>query len=109
MLVAMPTAMPEQPFSSRKGSWAGRTVGSCWDPSKFGAKSTVSSPISSSIAWWEMGARRVSVYRIAAGGSSSTEPKLPWPSSSGMTAGEGLNKPHQGVIDRLITVGVVLA
>ena len=42
-------AMPEQPFSSRKGSWAGRTVGSCWDPSKFGAKSTVSSPISPSI------------------------------------------------------------
>ena len=83
MLVAMPTAMPVQPLSSRKGSWAGSTVGSCWEPSKLGAKSTVSLPISSSIASLAMGARRVSVYRMAAGGSSSTEPKLPWPSSRG--------------------------
>ncbi len=29
-----------------------------------------------------MGASRASVYRIAAGGSSSTDPKLPWPSTS---------------------------
>ena len=28
-------------------------------------------------------ARRTSVYRMAAGGSPSTEPKLPWPSTSG--------------------------
>ena len=61
MLVAMPTAMPLQPLSSRKGSWAGSTVGSCWEPSKLAAKSTVSSLISSSNPLLAIGARRVSV------------------------------------------------
>ena len=54
-----------------------------------------------------MGANRVSVYRMAAGGSSSTDPKLlaiqQW-----VAAGKGLNKPDQGVVNRLIAMGVVL-
>ena len=29
MLVAMPTAMPEEPLTSRFGKRAGRTIGSC--------------------------------------------------------------------------------
>ena len=28
MLVAMPTAIPETPLTSRFGNWAGRTIGS---------------------------------------------------------------------------------
>ena len=50
--------------------------------SKFGTKSTVSlsrSAISASAS----ASSRASVYRYAAGGSPSTEPKLPWPSTSG--------------------------
>ncbi len=33
MLVAMPTAMPEVPLTSRLGNAAGSTVGSCSEPS----------------------------------------------------------------------------
>jgi len=45
-------------------------------------KSTVLASMSRSISVARR-ARRASVYRIAAGGSSSIEPKLPWPSTSG--------------------------
>ena len=51
MSVAMPTAMPEVPFSSRFGRRAGRIAGSSSVPSKFGVQSTVpweSSPSSTS-------------------------------------------------------------
>ena len=52
MLVAMPTAMPPEPFTSRLGKRAGKTVGSSPDSSKLGVKSTVSfsMSVSSSIA-----------------------------------------------------------
>ena len=40
MFVAMPTAMPPEPLTSRFGKRAGRTVGSSLESSKFGAKST---------------------------------------------------------------------
>jgi hypothetical protein len=33
MFVAMPTAIPDVPLTSRFGNAAGRTVGSCSDPS----------------------------------------------------------------------------
>ena len=33
MLVAMPTAMPEEPLASRFGKAAGSTTGSCSEPS----------------------------------------------------------------------------
>ena len=46
--VAMPTAMPVVPFSSRFGSRAGSTAGSSSWPSKFGTQSTVPSPSSRS-------------------------------------------------------------
>ena len=48
MSVAMPTAIPEVPFSSRFGSRAGRITGSCSVPSKFGDQSTVPSDSSAS-------------------------------------------------------------
>ena len=79
MFVAIPTAIPEDPFNNKNGSWAGRTSGSFCEPSKLFEKLTVSDPISSRKAWWAIGANLVSVYLIAAGGSLSTDPKFPCP------------------------------
>ena len=42
MFVAMPTAMPDEPFTSRFGKRVGRTSGSVVVSSKFGPHSTVS-------------------------------------------------------------------
>ena len=56
-----------------------------------------------------MRARRASVYRMAAGGSPSTEPKLPWPSTSVIAHVEGLRHAHQGVVDGRVAVRVILA
>ena len=50
MLVAIPTAMPAEPFNRSWGMRAGITVGSCWEPSKLSAKSTVSASMSSNKA-----------------------------------------------------------
>ena len=47
MLVAMPTAMPWLPFTSRFGNRDGMTLGSSLVPSKLAVKSTVSSSIPS--------------------------------------------------------------
>ncbi len=62
MLVAMPTAMPPVPFTSRFGKRAGKTSGSVLLSSKLGPKSTHSLSMSarSSIAILESFA---SVYR----------------------------------------------
>ena len=49
MLVAMPTAIPWLPLTSRFGNRPGRTVGSSLDPSKFDVKSTVSSSMPASM------------------------------------------------------------
>ena len=76
------TAMPELPLISRLGIRAGSTSGSRSESSKLVVKSTVSLSMSASISS-AMAARRASVYRIAAGGSLSTLPKLPWPSTRG--------------------------
>ena len=56
MSVAMPTAMPEAPFSSTCGSRAGMSFGSSRVPSKFGPHSTVPCSSSESRIW----AKRVS-------------------------------------------------
>jgi len=47
--VAIPTAIPLEPFTSRFGNLDGRTTGSFSSPSKFGMKSTVSLSMSLSI------------------------------------------------------------
>ncbi len=62
MLVAMPTAMPREPLTSRLGILDGSTVGSCSRSSKLGWKSTVFLSMSSSIAI-AMRVSRASVYR----------------------------------------------
>ena len=48
MFVAIPTAMPDEPLTSRFGNRAGSTSGSSREPSKFGPKSTVSESMSRS-------------------------------------------------------------
>ena len=60
MLVAMPTAMPEEPLTSRLGKREGSTRGSLRDSSKLGSQSTVSLSMSRSISW-EILSRRASV------------------------------------------------
>ena len=82
MEVAMPTAMPEAPLTKRLGTTAGSGKGSLRESSKLGKKSTVLRSRSASISS-AIGASRASVYRMAAGGSLSMEPKFPWPSTSG--------------------------
>ena len=82
MFVAIPTAIPLAPLTRRFGMRDGSTTGSSRVWSKFGMKSTVSfsrSARMSSVIF----ASRASVYRIAAGGSPSTDPKFPCPSISG--------------------------
>ena len=49
ILVAIPTAIPDEPFASNAGILAGNTVGSCSLSSKFGIKSTVFLSISDNI------------------------------------------------------------
>ena len=51
ILVAMPTAMPEEPLMSRFGTLVGRTIGSWSDSSKFGVKLTVSLSMSARSSW----------------------------------------------------------
>ncbi len=82
MFVAIPTAIPAEPFTIRLGRRAGSTVGSCSRSSKFGTKSTVFLSMSSSVVIATR-VSRASVYRYAAAASPSTEPKFPCPSTSG--------------------------
>ena len=51
MFVAMPTAMPAEPLTSRFGKREGSTRGSFLDSSKFGSQSTVSFSMSRSISF----------------------------------------------------------
>jgi hypothetical protein len=76
MLVAIPTAIPDPPLTSRLGMRLGSTSGSVVFPSYVGEKSTVSSSMSRSISMASC-VSRDSVYRIAAAGSLPGEPKLP--------------------------------
>jgi len=79
--VANPAEMPLAPFTSRFGKRDGSTTGSLVVLSKLSLKGTVSFSMSCSISS-AIGDSRASVYRMAAGGSSSREPQLPWPSMS---------------------------
>ena len=81
ILVAIPTAIPDEPLTKRLGYLEGNTTGSFSSPSKFGIKSTVFLLISLSISEAILFIL-ASVYLIAAAESPSTEPKLPCPSTS---------------------------
>ena len=82
IFVAIPTAIPSDPFIRRFGICVGKTVGSSRLSSKFGIKSTVSLSRSCSISAATLSIL-ASVYLIAAALSPSTEPKFPCPSISG--------------------------
>ena len=82
MLVAIPTAIPDVPFTRRLGNLDGRTVGSFSVSSKLGVKSTVSL-LMSAVSSMEILLKRASVYLMAAAPSPSTEPKFPCPSTRG--------------------------
>ena len=82
MFVAIPTAMPTEPFTKTFGNLEGKTTGSFNLSSKFDVKSTVSLSMSVSI-FTAIFAILASVYRYAAAGSPSIEPKFPCPSTKG--------------------------
>ena len=76
MFVAIPTAIPDEPFAKRFGKRVGITRGSTVSPLYVEIKSTASSLMPSTISM-AAGERRASVYRIAAALSPSMLPKLP--------------------------------
>ena len=78
IFVAIPTAMPTEPFTRRFGNFVGRTDGSRRLLSKFGTQSTTSLPMSA-ISSSEIFDILASVYLYAAAPSPSIEPKFPWP------------------------------
>ena len=80
--MAMPTAIPELPLTSKLGSFPGKKNGSSRLPSKFGTKSTVSFSISERSSW-AIKAIFTSVYLMAAAESPSTDPKFPCPNNKG--------------------------
>ena len=65
ILVAIPTAIPDVPFTRRLGYLDGRTVGSFSVSSKLGTKSTVFLLISANISM-DIFESLASVYRMAA-------------------------------------------
>ena len=88
MFVAMPTAMPLAPFTSRFGKLGGQHVGLVELAVEVRDEvDDVLVEVSATIAI-AAGASRASVYRDAAG-PSSREPKLPCPSSSGSRIANG--------------------
>ena len=94
-----PRRCPPAPLTSRFGKRAGQDrPAPARTRRSSGSKSTVSASMSrsSSIA---SGASRASVYRMAAGGSPSTDPKLPWRIDQRVAEREVLGHPDQGVVD----------
>ena len=81
IFVAIPTAIPSDPFIKSVGIAEGRTDGSFRVSSKFNSHSTVSLSRSFNIS---LVSRAIldSVYLIAAALSPSIEPKLPCPSTN---------------------------
>ena len=75
--VAIPTAIPDVPFSKITGSFDGNITGSNKDPSKLGCQSTVPD-FNSEISRFAKLVNFDSVYRMAANDfGSSCEPQLP--------------------------------
>ena len=81
IFVAIPTAIPSDPFIKRVGTDEGNTLGSLSVSSKFKSQSTVSLSRSFNISL-ESFVILDSVYLIAAALSPSIDPKLPCPSTS---------------------------
>ena len=108
MLVAMPTAMPVDPLTSRFGNGVGRTVGSSVVSSKFGRKSTVSLSRSAIIASASdveprfgvaVGRRRIAVDRS----------EVALPVDERVAHVEVLREPDERVVRRRVAVRMVVA
>ena len=108
MFVAMPTAMPDEPLTSRFGNAAGRTFGSCRRSSKLGAKSTVflSMSASSSIAIAREPRFGVPIRRR---GVAVDRAEVPLAVDQRIAQREVLHHAHERVVDRRVAVRVVLA
>ncbi len=108
MLVAMPTAMPDEPLSSRLGRRAGSTVGSCSVPSKLSAKSTVSLSMSASIS---SAMRGQAGFGVAHGrrGVAVDRAEVALAVDQRVAHREILRHARHGVVDRHVAVRVVLA
>ena len=81
IFVAMPTAIPSDPFINSAGTEEGRTEGSFRVSSKFVSHCTVSFSRSFNISLESL-VMRDSVYLMAAALSPSMDPKFPCPSTS---------------------------
>ena len=81
IFVAMPTAIPSDPFINRAGTEDGSTEGSFSVSSKFGSHLTVSLSRSFNISLVSF-VMRDSVYLMAAALSPSMDPKFPCPSTN---------------------------
>ena len=107
MFVAMPTAIPPEPFTSRFGKRLGRTTGCCSYPSKFGTKSTVSASMSRSISIAMGRETRLGVPvrggRIAVDGA-----EVAVPVDERVAQRPVLGHPDEGVVHGLVAVRVVL-
>ena len=108
MLVAMPTAMPLEPLTSRFGILDGRTVGSWSRSSKLGWKSTVFLSMSSSIAIGDPGEPRLGVA-VGRRGVAVDRAEVALPVDQRIAEREVLDHAHQRVVDRAVAVRVVLA
>ena len=108
MLVAMPTAMPWLPLTSRFGKRAGSTVG-LLDLARV-VVDEVDGVLVDAVehrAWRAgPGGTRCSGRRPAGRRASRS---CPWGAISGWRRREVLAHAHQGVVDRRVAVGVVLA
>ena len=108
MLVAMPTAMPVDPLTSRFGNGVGSTVGSSFVSSKVGRKSTVSLSRSAIIASASdvetrfrvaVGRRRIAVDRS----------EVALAVDQGVAHVEVLREPDERVVRRRVAVRMVVA
>lgn len=107
IFVAMPTAMPLEPFTSRFGKRLGSTRGSLRDSSKFGSQSTVSFSRSRSISFeiferraWCNGRQR----GIAVDGA-----EVAVAVDEHIAHGEVLRQTHERIIDRRVAVRMIAA
>src|SRR6185437_14678557 len=107
MFVAMPTAMPLEPLTSKQGILVGRTVGSPVLSSKFGTKLTVSFSMSEHF----LGDLREARFGIPHGGGrvAVDRAEVTLPVDKRIAHVEFLREADEGVVNRSVTVRMELA
>ena len=109
MSVAMPTAMPEVPFSSRFGRRAGRITGSSSVPSKFGAQSTVPCAELAEQHVGVLGELRLGVAHGREGLRIVLRAPVALPVDDRIAIGERLRHEHHGLVAGAVAVRMELA